>query len=326
MGKAMDKKRLFIFSFNIKIYQNIVFTGKLMLFSLLVFLWFQYTHPQYTGTYNASLIDKTERLMAAGGPGIVLIGNSNLVFGIDSELLEEKTGVPVVNMGLHGGLGNVFHEQMAKLNVRKGDIYIICHSDYNDEDNIADAQLAWLTIENHYQLWKLIRISDIKKMAQAFPVYLKKSLALYALGTGNQDSGGVYARSAFNSYGDCKLERKGSIFTSMEKVDAPGLNHNTIRRLNGLNQYLTRRGAVMLVAGYPIGSGELTADRQEFVKFQRRLAEALDCPVISDFEDYMYDYSYFYDYNYLHLNSEGAQLRTRQLIKDIRNWRKGYNQ
>ena len=82
----------------------------------------------------------------------------------------------------------------------------------------------------------------------------------------------------------------------------------------------------MLVAGYPIGSGELTADRQEFVKFQLQLAEALDCPVISDFEDYMYDYSYFYDYNYLHLNSEGAQLRTRQLIKDIRNWRKGYNQ
>ena len=43
-------------------------------------------------------------------------------FGFNSEEIEEAMGMPVVNMGLHGGMGNAFHEEMGKLNVQPGRI------------------------------------------------------------------------------------------------------------------------------------------------------------------------------------------------------------
>lgn len=48
-----------------------------------------------------------------------------MAFGFQSEQIEEAFGLPVVNLGLHGGLGNAFHEEMAKINVCEGDIYYL---------------------------------------------------------------------------------------------------------------------------------------------------------------------------------------------------------
>lgn len=300
--------------------KNIIFILKLLLALSLVIGYIYHVLPQYEKGYDASLIDKVDRLNSIDEPKIVLIGNSNLAFGINSELIEEEIGMPVVNMGLHGGAGNAFHEEMSKYNVTPGDIYIICHSEYDDNNEIGDTMTAWTSIENHFNLWRILRKEDAKTMAKAFPVYLKKSLNLYSSGTGNQDPGGIYARSAFNEYGDVAVLREGSVYATEETVDVPEIGKLTTERINELYEYLTERGAYLLVAGFPIGNGSVTADVKEYVDFQQTLTDELDCPVISNYVDYMLDYSYFYDYNYLHLNSEGADIRTYQLISDIRRW------
>lgn len=316
MERATDRMLLFTSSFR----ENCIFAVKAMLFIFMVFGYFNLIEPEYMGSFNASLIDKADRLQSINEEKIVLIGNSNLAFGINSEMIEQEFGKPVVNMGLHGGLGNVFHEQMAKLNVCEGDIYIICHSEYDDNDRIGNCELAWLTIENHYNLWRLIRAEDVWGMLNAFPVYLRKTIDLYSSGTGNIDNGGRYSRSAFNEYGDFGIYREGSIWTKLVPVKCPSISDESVERINKLNKYLEKRGAVLLIAGYPIGNGEVTAEKSEFIAFERNLKDRMDCAVISDYLDYMFDYSYFYDYNYLHLNSEGAALRTQQLIDDLREW------
>ena len=48
--------------------------------------------------------DKLHVLSATISPKVVLVGGSNLAFGIDSELISKSLGMPVVNMGLHAGL------------------------------------------------------------------------------------------------------------------------------------------------------------------------------------------------------------------------------
>ncbi len=114
--------------------------------------------------------------------------------------------------------------------------------------------------------------------------------------------------------------REGNQYTFEGEVAPPGIGDATVDRINELNGYLTKRGAALLVAGYPIGNGNMTAEAAEFVAFQERLADRLDCPVISNYADYMFDYRYFYDTN-LHLNTEGVALRTGQLISDIERWK-----
>lgn len=299
--------------------ENSIFMIKLFVAFMLLLGYVYHVLPQYEQGYNASLIDKVNRLESFEEPKIVLLGNSNLTFGINSELLEKAMRMPVVNMGLHGGNGNAFHEEMAKYNVTSGDVYVLCHSAYNDKNLILEPSTAWITIENHFHLWKILRASDVTIMAKSFPVYLKKSLNLYSSGTGNQDPSGVYARSAFNEFGDVAILREGNQYTFEKEVGAPEIGDISIKRINKLNEYLTERGAFLVVASYPIGNGRVTADASEFINFQEQLAEKLDCPVISNYVDYMFDYSYFYNTN-VHLNSKGAALRTAQLISDMKRW------
>lgn len=316
MGQAMNRRS----SSTSNSKRNIVFLLKLVAAICLLAGYIYHVLPQYENGYNASLIDKVERLESIDEPKIVLLGHSSLAFGIDSERIEEAFGMPVVNMGLHGGNGNAFHEEMAKYNVEQGDIYIICHSDYDDDNVIQDAMTAWSSIENHLNLWKILRVNDIGTMAKAFPIYLKHCLGYHSAGTGNQDPGGLYARSAFNEYGDVALLREGNQYTFEGEVVPPGIGDAAVDRINELNGYLTKRGATLLVAGYPIGNGNVTAEAAEFEAFQEQLADRLDCPVISNYADYMFDYRYFYDTN-LHLNTEGVALRTGQLISDIKRWK-----
>lgn len=313
---GMNKNNLYTSSFK----ENLKFAAKLIIFALMVFAYLNHVMPQYEGKYTASLLDKVERLITIKEPKIVLLGNSNLPFGINSEMIENELGIPVVNMGLHGGLGNTFHEDMAKLNVTEGDIYILCHTEFVKDENV-DNVLMWVTVENHHNLWKLIRLSDIYPMVKAYPTYLKGCLELYAASSGNIDDGSLYARSSFNKYGDIAGIRTEDKYTFEMPVEPMEIDGAVADRINKLNEWLESRGAALLVAGYPIGKGELTADEEEYIVFQKELEEQLNCPVISDYTDYMFDYSYFYDTNF-HLKSEGADMRTRQLIEDIKNWQK----
>lgn len=289
-----------------------------------IFCFFYLLSNQHNNNYCASLTDKVARLNSITESKIVLLGNSNVAFGFDSELIENELEMPVVNMGLHGGLGNVFHEEMAKFNVTKGDIYILCHNTYKSTNELSDPVLTWITLNNDFELFQILRLQDIWPMIKAYPQYLRKTLdswvANIRFASDEIDSENVYLRSAFNEYGDIKVQRIENEY-QFEKVSVPKINEDTINRINALAQWLQSKGATLVIAGYPIGNGQFTPAPEEYATFQTQLENAVDCDIISNFTDYMFDYKYFYDTN-LHLTSEGAKLRSQQLIKDLKEWMK----
>lgn len=301
----------------------------MVLFFILVLINYHFVGNQYKFSYQASLLDKIERLESIEGPKLILIGHSNLAFGMDSEMLEKAIGMPVVNLGLHGGLGNAFHEEIAKPYIRKGDIVIICHSFFADDGSIEDPSLAWITVDNNIKLWRIISIRDYWNMIKAYPKYFRDSLYMKITGTGNQDSGGSYSRNAFNKYGDVVVKPEEGrmdpeVFfgdTESNNVEVPRIGDTCVRRLNDLNEFITARGATMLVAAYPIAYGEYSSfDRSDFYRFKNDLDISLDCDVISDYTDYFFGYDLFYDTK-LHLTAEGTYKRTKQLIEDLESWK-----
>lgn len=325
MVKLMNRHNLSTSSFN-QARASVLFLAKLCaLFAALLLLFGKGIMPQYLYSYNASLLDKMERLTSLTEPKIVLISNSNLAFGMDSALLEEAFQMPVVNMGVHGGLGNAFQEEAAKVNVTPGDIVIVCHTDYDDDDAFVDPVIAWLTLENHPALWQLVRLKDIPDLYFAYPDYARRIISLWTSKEGNvPDHGTVYSRLAFNEYGDVSFERTGPQYEKEEffelfTLHAPAVEDVCVNRLNELNRYVTDRGATLLVAGFPVMDCEYTPPVEDYIRFQQTLEERLDCPVISDYRDYFLDYEYFFDTPY-HLTNEGAALRTRQLIRDLEDY------
>ena len=324
----MNRQSLFIFNSKKGTFREILgfFLKLTCILIALAFFMSAIVMPQYRYVYTGSLEDKMDRLQSLNEPKIVLIGNSNLSFGIDSELLEEAFDMPVVNMGFHGGLGNAFHEEMAKVNLHEGDIIIVAHSNYADQDKISDPVKAWISVENNPRLWQLIRKQDVPDMYFSFSIYAKKALTLWASKEGNiPNNENAYSRLAFNEYGDVTFERTTTSYTFTEdSIRIPEINAICTERLNTLNKYVAEHGASLVIAAYPIAYGEFTPPETEYIQFQTELQEALDCPVISDYRDYFIDYDLFYDTN-LHLTNKGAALRTQQLIYDLKQWMSSVN-
>ncbi len=299
--------------------------GMLILVEILVALFdFYIVKNQYNANYQASLNDKIVKLESIKTSKIILVGNSNLSFGINSKMIEDEFNMPVVNLGLHGGLGNAFHEEIAKNCVGRGDIVIVCHTEYSDDDKIADLDLAWITVEKNAKLWKCIRKEDAVDMLRAYPFYVSNAFFMWITGMGNKDTFDSYSRNAFNEYGDIVIrddaEKKSAQQLFKEgSITVPEINDICINRLNALNDYILDVEATLLIAGYPIGYGEYTPSSNEYDAFQEELESKLRCEVISNFTDYFIPYEYFYDSKY-HLTSDGADIRTRQLIDDLHNY------
>ncbi len=306
------------------------FIRKIIAFVITFFISFAFLYlvdciigNQFLGGYQASLIDKVERLQSIDEPKIVLIGNSNICFGMQSELIEKEFGMPVVDMGLHGGLGNAFHEDMVKLGVSKGDIVILCHTSYADDDKIPEPSLVWITLEHHDELWPLLREKDYLPMICAFPKYALRAIKNHMAGEPEnlprEDTS--FSRSAFNEYGDIFKRYDEHYEFVADSIFFPEINDTCIHRINKLNEYIKEQEATLLVAGYPIGDGEYTQPKEDYDVFEKELRSQLDCEVISHFSDYFIPYEYFYNSMY-HLSEEGARMRTEQLIEDLKKWMK----
>lgn len=321
MGIHMNRHNLFILNFktnrilHIFLFKCIILTGFLFLFCFGVIM------PQYLYGFNAALLDKTKRAGELEGPKIILSGNSNLIFGIDSARIEETIGMPVVNLGMHAGLGNAFLDNIAPYFVKEGDIVIYCHTEYADDDRILNEQLAWITLEDHFSLWKFLRPKDIPGMVRAYPTYLKDCIDLWLTGKGNQKTGEAYTRDYFNIYGDNVFPRKERQMQFVEgQINVPTINDTCIDRMNAIEKKIRKKGGTMLVAAYPVAVCQFTPSEEEYSVFWKQLDAKLDCEIISDISDYRYDEKYFFDSAY-HLNDAGVKLRTEQLIQDIRRWK-----
>jgi hypothetical protein len=274
--------------------------------------------PQYSTEYNASIIDKYNRLRAINEPKIILVGDSNVAFGLDSEKIRQAFNMPVVNFGLHRGLGQTFHSDMIKKHLKEGDIVVIAPAGYEGTDTVSDCVLAWTAIENYYSLWSGISVKNYKDMLFAYPAYLKRAVWQFIKNEGNKPiEGTAYARAAFNEYGDNVFPRPECIFDEerySSYVYSSNLSQQMRQYWNNYNKYVLSKGAVLYMSCPPILSETLSTDLQFL---QNQLNEDLDFPMISQLEDYVYPLEYFYNTSF-HLNETGKALRTEQFINDLK--------
>lgn len=294
------------------------FLLKLALFGLILVGFLLALMPSYSTNYSAVLLDKTRRLETVQGPKIVLVGNSNVAFGFDSAAIEKAFKMPVVNMGFTAELGNALLERAATRHVQRGDIYVLCHSNYAEDDQPVYSYL-WYVIENHTEMLPLLRRQDILPFIGAYPTYVRNCLHSFVLGRRNRDIKDWYCRKTFNSYGDIDWPRTGPTF-QFSGTSLPKLDQASAQRINALAAVLQKKGASLVIAGYPlVTSKEHPVDLQGLEAFQRALEKAMKVPVISQFKDYIYPYEDFYNTS-LHLTEKGAELRTAQLIQDLQRY------
>ena len=296
---------------------KIVFLSKIVLFAVVLFLLvFQLVMPQYTALYNAAVIDKYDRAKGIGQPKIILVGDSNVAFGFDSGLLEEAFGMPVVNFGLHGNLGQVFVTELIRDCIGEGDIVILAPAGYHYSIDRLDYVMAWVTIENHYRLWSGIPSGSYEDMLLAFPTYLKRAIGLFVANEGNKYDESPWGRIMFDEYGDYSYPRPECVIAGddySQNFAPEPLDEQASVYWNDYNEFVLSKNASLFISAPPILSVALEDDLEPL---QKQLDEQLAFPMISQLSDYVFPLEFFYDTGF-HLNDYGRVERTQQLISDL---------
>ena len=277
---------------------------------------------QYTDIYNASILDKYQRLIDIESPKIILVAGSNFAFGINSRMIEKDTNMDVVNLGLHAGIKPQFIMEVSKQNIKNGDIVILGLEYSGYYGGVSDANTLLSTIENYPYLWKCVNKNDYMMiLKQYYSIYGIPKLKKYMNGGGIAE--GVYARKSFNEYGDIDFPKENN--TRNEYSETVIINKDLISRemldyINNYNKYIVSKGAKLFIT-YPALDEQVIVSTDEDVQnFSIALGNELNAPIISEISNYIMPSKYFYDTDY-HLNNEGTDIRTERLINDIKQWK-----
>ena len=285
------------------------------------------TGTQYKDTYYAALSKQYDRLNSINEEKVILVGGSNICFGMDSELFEELYGKPMVSFGLYGSFGVKVMMDLSKTNINKGDIVILAPEISTQALSLYfGAESMLKATESRRDILLHIDRDNIKDLVGASYEYALQKIK-------NQknneefDLSGIYRNSTINSYGEIDktiFPREGNVLPTgyiSEDVsyDYTRIDSSFIDYVNEYNKYIKERGATLYYSFSPVNERAVNKEtiRNDTYDYYDYLVYSLDCEVISDPYDYIYDYRYFYDTNF-HLNDAGVVLRTTQLVRDLK--------
>ncbi len=287
--------------------------------------------PQYSETYYGALSDLYSRLKETQGKKIVVLGNSNVAFGVDSALAERllrEGGLDysVCNFGLYGSLGTKMMCELAYEEIGAGDVVIFTPELFAQSlSTYFSAEEAWYALDGDASMFGAFPKSTREKLAAGYIGYVAKKFALYESGEPASGSG-VYARSSFDGHGDLKnYARRNNIMPGGVDENNPILfdralfSAEFVDFINAYAESLEEKGAAMYYSFAPMNAGAIPfGERGKAEAFYDSVAEKLQFPIISNIEDYILESEWFYDSNY-HLNESGMQVRTVQLVNDVKN-------
>lgn len=276
--------------------------------------------------YLAATIEKHAWLRRAPSPRVILVGGSNLAFGIDSERLGQGLRREVVNMGLAGGFGLEFMLNEVAPAVRKGD-WVVLSLEYDLFSGGYNPMNLRQVLE--YRPASLLCLGRIhwKRVLMDGGLPILGGMARRNLnGWINSrdealDSNPVYLRSGFNHYGDLtnhygmgsRLEQAGPVIFQPSWIP----RERVLSRLRNFARLCARRGASFYFTCPPLPVASLQQHEKISSQIIGKLAGLPGLTVLDSPLDHAYPQALFFDTGY-HLIREGTIQRTDQLIKNLR--------
>jgi hypothetical protein len=275
--------------------------------------------------FAAAIIDKQQILNATPSPKIVLIGGSSVAYGIDSQLMQDSLGIPVINMSFQYFLGSDFLFQQLLGSLNKGDKiissfeYIVTKQGDKKEQLKAASYFPkaydWIVFETpdeYISAWLRTHIGFFRNII----------LRLYDQTPFNpivEDKTNTFFRGAINKNGDLvsHLNNNPVAFADCNtKKDS--VYYPVISNINYYTNTLKKNDIDVYFTFPPYEENSFRNDKRlvdslvvEFNKYPN--INLLDSPY-----DNIYPNSFFQDMCY-HLNAKGRKERTLKLIKDLKN-------
>lgn len=261
----------------------------------------------YLQAYNK----KVHLLETVPSPRIIFVGGSNLAFGLDSRRIQDSLHMPVINYGLHAGIGLRYMVDDVSLYARPHDVLVFAF-EYDQFYGIANGEsvtLCPLMVVNRGKKLRLLGVKQWLEVIKGVPSLGKNLFPP----TYNEYS---YRASNFNEWGDevkhWHLASKGVVQPAFLKNLDKGSMRYFLAKLDELESKGCR---VLLVPPVccEIVWKQNKAGIEKIVRAFRKagrsyLAEP-ECHILPD--------SLAFDTHY-HVSYEGAQIFTSRIIEELK--------
>ncbi|MBO7184952.1 MAG: hypothetical protein J6V34_04025 [Oscillospiraceae bacterium] len=285
----------------------------------------------YQESYYAELSSLYQNLKDVKGPKIVVVGGSNVAFGLNAELLEQTLrekgfDYTVCPFGLYAAVGTSAMLDLSRDALNEGDIVVLAMEPTSETmSSYFGATAFWKCAEDDPEMfWGVSRDKQNALLGNYIP-YLQERYEIHTSGMVPVVEG-VYAKASFNERGDMIFERLGNTMALGYDTAAPvdlgavQISPDFAKQVNDYCAAAQKAGAQVCFSFSPVNRAALVStDEADVQAFFQHCNTTFDCPVISDPNAYILDSGWFYDTNF-HLNSDGALLRTYLLAEDLLVW------
>ena len=280
----------------------------------------------YAESYYAQLPALYNKLYQTEGKKLVIIGGSNVAFGLDTTLLENTLAeygydYTVCPFGLYAAVGTSAMLDLAEGALGEGDIVVLAIEPTSQTmSTYFGATAFWKCCESTPEMILHLSKSKQSTMVGNYIPYLQERFSVLDSDS-HPSADSVYAKASFDENGNMVYERSGNVMTLGYDTSTPvDLASVTIapdfaEQVNEFYALAHSKGAQVFFSFSPVNRSSLT-DEDAIQDYLNVCNETFSCPVISDPGNYVWNSGWFYDNNF-HLNSAGAILRTYQLAKDI---------
>jgi hypothetical protein len=286
--------------------------------------------------YNLGIELKHRRLAQFDTRKIVLVGGSNLSYGVDSKMIQLATGCPVVNMGMNGYFGVRYMLEEVRTRTNPSDIVVLSFEYDNLYKSVDGAPTSHLAIIKAYPTvfrylsteQKLKAVAAIPAIAQTKVMRLLSELidAVKRPVTGKSyrvegpaDMNVIESLKSFTPEGDI-VGHLGVVWPfSREQAVVPKgatIEPEMVALMRGFAEEMQRRGVPVVVSYTPFMREGYDKLKDDLAQFDTMIRSSPPLIAPSPPSAFVYDEDLFFDTVY-HLNARGRPVRTQRIIDDL---------
>jgi len=282
--------------------------------------------PPDPESYMAASLQQVRLLREEEGPRIIVIGGSNVAFGIDAALMQSELSIPVINDGLHVRLGGAPLSELQQY-IHEGDVIILSleYAFFTSEKYLhgyPDILSDWIEYDPYrtryvsYSLGEIMQIYHVMLQRK-----INRSLDTYLHSGSLNESRSIYLAHNFDTNGDfighLYLDPEDPKKIISDAYTVTNLFEEAFLFLNEFKRRANDKGAtVFFEAPASRETNCLATGKNNLMNFYKILEEKTFIPILTDLDHLCMDDKYFFDTDH-HLTAEGREIRTKNLIENI---------
>ena len=265
-----------------------------------------------------SKLDKDALIENTPAPRLILMGGSNLSFGIDSAMLEERLGIATIDTAIQATIGTEYLMDTMLEIVQSGDVLVLSpeYSQFYGRNAYGGEELLRIIMDVDRSTIKYLSLDQWLNLIQYIPKYTISKLNPREYFLKDDPVTGIYEREAFNAYGDAVIHwgYNHSDFPPYDRIEGK-FNYDLIESLLVFEQAVNERGAEFFITFPGLQEATYLIMEDQIQMVYDQLLEN-HFALLGTPERYMMDELLMFNTPY-HLNRIGVEYRTNLLIDDL---------